>query len=73
MPSSKAANIEINKTRKRALRVLHKNSNISYDKCLMKEAGITMHMKNPQKLMLEVFTTLNHLNPSYLWGIYNEK
>ena len=73
MFSFKAANNEINRKHKRALRVLHKNNNSSFDKCLMKEAGITIHAKNLQKLMLEVFKTLKHLNPSYLWDLFNEK
>ena len=73
MLSSKAANKEINRTHKRALRVLHKNNNLSFDKCLMKEASITIHANNLQKLMLEIFKTLNHLNPSYLWDLFNEK
>ena len=63
MLSSKAANKEINRTYKRALLVLHKDNNLSFDKCLMKEAGITIHVKNLHELMLEVFKTLNHLNP----------
>ena len=73
MLSSKAANNEINRTHKRALRVLHKNNNLSFDKCLMKEASITIHAKNLQKLILEIFKTLKHLNRSYLWGLFNEK
>ena len=71
--SSKAANNEINRTHKQALRVLYKNNNLSFDKCLMKEAGITIHVKNLQKIMLEVFKTLNYLNSSYLWDLFNVK
>ena len=39
----------------------------------MKEAGITIHVKNLQKIMLEVFKTLNYLNSSYLWDLFNVK
>ena len=73
MLSSKAANKEINKTHKRAVQVVHKDKTLSFDKCLMKEAGITIHVKNLHKLMLEVFKTLNYLNPSYLWDLFNVK
>ena len=73
MFSSKAANNEINRTHKQAPRVLYKNNNLSFDKCLMKEVGITILVKNLQKLMLEVFKTLNYLNPSYLWDLFNVK
>ena len=73
MLSSKAANKEINRTHKRALRILHKDNNLSFYKCLMKEAGIKIHVKNLHKLMLEVFKTLKYLNPSYLSNLFNVK
>ena len=74
MFSFKATNREINRTYRQALWVLHKD-NLSFDKCLMKEAGIAIHLKNlhrlipvgcllkSHKLMLEVFKTLNYLKP----------
>ena len=40
------ANLNYNRTHKRALWVLHKDNNLTFDKCLMKEAGITIHEKN---------------------------
>ena len=73
MLSFKAANKEINRTYKRAFRVLHKDNKLSFDKYLMKEAGTIIHVKNPHKLMLDVFKTLNYLNPSYLWNLFNMK
>ena len=73
MFSSKAANNEINRTHKRALRVLHKEYDASFELCLQREADTTIHIKNLQKLRLEVFKTLNSLNPSYLWDLFNTK
>ena len=73
MFSSKAANNEINRTHKRALRVLHKEYDASFELCLQREADATIHIKNLQKLILEVFKTLNSLNPSYLWDLFNTK
>ena len=32
-----------------------------------------IHVKNLQKLMLEIFKTLNLLNPSYLWDYFSTK
>ena len=52
MFSSKAANKEINRTHKRALRVLHKDYDASFDRCLLREEDTTIHIKNLQKLML---------------------
>ena len=68
MFSTKAANKEINRTYyKRALRVLHKDNDGSFHTCLQRGTDTTIHVKNLQKLMLEIFKTLNLLNPTYLW------
>ena len=68
-----AANNEINRTNKRALRVLHKEYDASFELCLQREADTTIHIKNLQKLMSEVFKTVNSLNPSYLWDFFITK
>ena len=73
MFSSKAANNEINRTNKRALRVLHKEYDASFELCLQREADTTIHIKNLPILMLEVFKTVNSLNPSYLWDFFITK
>ena len=73
MLSSKAANKEMNRAYKRAFRVLHKDTHFSFDKCLMKEAGITIHVKNLHKLMLDVFKTLHYLNALHLWDLFDVK
>ena len=57
-------NKEINRTNIRALRVLHKDYDASFEMCLQRKADTTIHIKNLQKLMLEVFKTLNSMNPS---------
>ena len=59
MLSSKAASNEINRRHNGALRVLYKDTNLSFDKCLIEEAGITIHNKNFQKLIVEIFKSLN--------------
>jgi len=53
--------------------VLHKDNSSSFDKCQIKEAEIKILVKNLNNLMLEVFMTLNYLNPSYLWDLFNVK
>ena len=47
--------------------VLHKDNDASFDVCLQREADKKIHVKNLQKLMIEIFKTLNSLNPTYLW------
>ena len=53
--------------------MLYKDKNLSFDKCLIKEAGIKIHVKNLHKLMLEVFKTLNYINPSHHRHLVNVK
>ena len=73
MFSSKAANKEINRTHKGALMVLHKDKDVSFDTCLQRWADTTIHVKNLQKLMIEIYKTLNLLNSSYLWDFFSTK
>ena len=73
MFSSKTVNKKINKAHKGALQALHEDNSLSFDKCLMKEAGKVIYVTNLHKPMLEVFKTLNHLDSSYLWDLFNVK
>ena len=34
---------------------------------------ITIHIKNLQKLILEIYKSMNHLNPSYIWHLHERK
>ena len=58
--SSKVANNEITRTHKRAFRILYKNNNLSFDKCLMTEVDLKIYIKNLQKVMRDVFKTQNY-------------
>ena len=73
MFSSKAANKELNRTHKRVLRVFHKDNDASFDTCLQRGTDTTIHVKNLQKLMIEILKTLNLLNPSNLWDFFSTK
>ena len=34
---------------------------------------LTIHKKNLQKLMVEIYKTINHLNPPYMWDLFTKK
>ena len=70
---SKTANKDINKTNKRALRVLYGDYDSSFDQLLARAGSITVHQKNLQSLMIEIYKTMNHLNPSYIWEFFVKK
>ena len=63
---SKTANKEINRTNKRALRVLYEDHDSTFEQRLVKDGSITLHQKNLQNLITEVYKTTIQINPSYL-------
>ena len=70
MLSSKATNKEINRTHKSVLWVLHKDNTLSVDKCLMKEAGTKIHVKNLHRLSIQNSLLLKPIIP--LGAVYHE-
>ena len=70
---SKAAYSTINRVDKRALRVLYQDFESCFEELLSRHDDVTIHVKNLQKLLLEVYKMLQHLNPSYLLGNFQTK
>ena len=62
----RTANKEINRVHKRALRILLKDFDASFDELLIRNEEKTVHVKNLQKLMIEVYNSLNDENRSFL-------
>jgi len=60
---SKTANNEINRTHKCALRILCRDYQSKSEELLEKDKIKTTHTRNLQKLMIEVYKSLNRLNP----------
>ena len=69
----KDANNKINRTHKRALRILHNDYDSSFNTLLEKSDTVTIHVRNLQKLMLEIYKSMSHLNPSYIWHLHERK
>ena len=63
----------MNRTHKRTLRILLKDYDSSFDELLEKSESVKIHVQNPQKLMIEIYKTMNNLNPSYIWEFYEKK
>ena len=70
---TKAANNELNCTHKHALKILFKDVDSSFDELLVKSGSVKIHVQNLQKLMIEIYKTLNNLNHSYIWEFHEEK
>ena len=54
---------KIEKIQERALRILYNGSTSDYNQLLNKFSKTSMEVKRPRNLALEIFKTLNHLNP----------
>ena len=56
---------------KRALRFLYKSYNTSYEDLLLKSGFSSMNVKRLRALCIEIFKTLNNLNPSFMKEIFS--
>ena len=60
----KIANNKINRSHKRALRVLHGDYTSTFEELLIKSEEVTVHCSNLQKLMVEIYECTNYISPS---------
>ena len=57
---------KIEKIQERTLRILYNDSTSDYNQLLNKSSKASMEVKRLRKLALEIFKTLNNLNPEYM-------
>ena len=60
----------IEKTQERALRILYNDSTSDYNQLLNNSSKASMEVKRLRKLALDIFKTLNNLNPEYMKEIF---
>ena len=60
------------KIQERALRILYSNFSSDYESILNKSGKSTMEIKCLRTLALEVFKTLNNINPEYMKEIFHK-
>ena len=70
---SKRGNNEINRTHKRALRILYGDYESTFEELLGKDKPMTIHRKSLQILMVEIYKTVNNLNPACIWEFFTKK
>ena len=68
MFSAKDANNKIEKLHKRTLQIIHSDydSALNYEDLLLRDDSVTIHQRNLQFLMTEIFKTIHGLNPSFM-------
>ena len=66
---SRHLNNKINKIHERALRIAYKDYFSSFD-ILLERYMVTIHTKNLQTLMTEIFITQSNINPPFMNEIF---
>ena len=64
---------KICKIHHRTLQVVYKDFNKSYDELLELNNDLSIHQRHLRYLAIEVFKSIMHLNPQFLWSYFEEK
>ena len=67
---SRELNDKINRVQKRALRILYDDENSTFEQLLVRDGAFTVHEKNLQLLLIEMFKAKNKIEPHLLQGIF---
>ena len=60
---NRTLNNKINRLHERALRIVYKNNNLTFQELLEKDGSVTIHHKNLQRLATEMYKIKYHLSP----------
>ena len=66
-------NSKVNKIQERALRIVYKDSHADYETLLKLDNAVSIHQRNLQYLMIEIYKTKNNLNPSFMSEIFEAR
>ena len=66
-------NAKVNKIHERALRIVYKDSHADYEALLTLDNAVSIHQRNLQYLMIEIYKTKHNLNPSFMSEIFETR
>ena len=64
---------KVNRIHERALRITYKDMRSDFDTMLLRDNAVTIHIRNLQLLMTEIYKTKWELNPTFMKEIFVEK
>ena len=67
---SRTLNNRINRLHERALRLVYKNSTSTFEELLEKDNSFTVHHRNLQKLVTEIYMVKHNLSPPFMKEIF---
>ena len=67
---SRTLNSRINRLHERALRMVYKDNNMTFEELLIMDKSFTIHDRNLQKLAIEMFKAKNNLSPNFMKSIF---
>ena len=69
---SRAMNNRINRLHKRALKLVYKETHLTFEELLVKDKSFTIHHRNLQRLATEMYKVHNNLSPELMKYIFPE-
>ena len=69
----RASSNKINKFHERALRIIHKDRTSNFQDLLDKSNSVSVHSRNLQLLPIEIYKTVNNLNPTFMTQVFVAK
>ena len=69
---SRTLNNRINRLHEKALRLVYKDSSLSFENLLILDKSFTIHHRNLQKLAIEIFKVKNNISPMFMKTVFPE-
>ena len=66
-------NTKLNKIHERALRIVYKDTHADYEALLKLDNAVSVHQRNLQYLMTEIYKTKSSLNPSFMKELFKPR
>ena len=70
---SRKLNDKINRLQERALRIVFRDNNLSFEELLLKDHSFSIHHRNIHLVAIEMFKIKNNITPEIVRDIFNER